>query len=261
MGLDASKRIWLVRFNGPSNKTAIFPTNEGKFSGPNITSGAKYRVSAMPNADTTVNNVQDHVPPAQVFSQGYSSPFGSFPLPVASKSQSLPRSAKKNFRKTIIVVSLLKRDVRNQPCSSKTGSLDYNVVSHIVVNLEQSMCNVGSVAQLVKQQLGIEMILLDSKCFKLYDNESTSGMDFWKSSRKILAASKQAYESLTGKSARDTPDALVDKTGEESRPIAKKPRLVHDADANYKLDKVVTGIKTLNDLFHCFPQCLECVVC
>ena len=72
---------------------------------------------------------------------------------------------------------------------------------------------------------------------------------------KFLAASKQAYESLTGKSAGDTPDALVGKTGEESRHIAKKPRLVHDADANYKLDKVVTGMKTLNDLFHCFPQC------
>ena len=110
-------------------------------------------VSVMLNADTTVNNVQDHVPPAQVFSQSYCSPFGSFPLPVASKSQSLPRSANKNFRKTIIVVSLLKRDVRNQPCSSKTGSLDYNVVSHIVVNLEQSMCNVGSVASALNNNL------------------------------------------------------------------------------------------------------------
>ena len=198
-GLDVCRTIWLVRFVG-ANKTAIFATKEGKFIGPNIITGAKYHVSSVRNTavyDSIQPSLASHdasyVTPSPIFSQGYTSPFGSSSIPAPSLAPvklNLPRSAKKNLRKTIIVVSLIRRDGRNQPCSSKTASLDYNVITHIVVNLDQSACSVGNVAHLVKQQLGVDVILLDSKCFRLYDNDSTSGIGFWKSTRKILAASK-----------------------------------------------------------------------
>ena len=39
----------------------------------------------------------------------------------------------------------------------------------------------------------MEVVLLDSKCYPLTENESTSSESFWKSSRKILAANKSLY--------------------------------------------------------------------
>ena len=50
----------------------------------------------------------------------------------------------------------------------------------------------------VKEQVGFEVVLLDSKCYPILSNEDTSIPDFWRSTRKIIAASQQAYEKLGG---------------------------------------------------------------
>ena len=46
--------------------------------------------------------------------------------------------------------------------------------------------------------MGFQAVLLDSKCFPLLSNESTSGVDFWKSTRKVLAALRDVYEKVSG---------------------------------------------------------------
>ena len=50
----------------------------------------------------------------------------------------------------------------------------------------------------IKEQVGFEVVLLDSKCYPILSNEDTSIPDFWRSTRKIIAASQQAYEKLGG---------------------------------------------------------------
>ena len=67
--------------------------------------------------------------------------------------------------------------------------------------MDKSNCTVTAAAELVKQQFGFDIVLLDSKLFLLRDNSRSSGTDFWKSTRKIIAASKDVYEeTVTGKS-------------------------------------------------------------
>lgn len=44
------------------------------------------------------------------------------------------------------------------------------------------------------------MILLNSKCFPVLDNEISRSSEFWKSTQKIMAASKSLYVKLKGSS-------------------------------------------------------------
>ena len=70
----------------------------------------------------------------------------------------------------------------------------------MVVTLEAGRCSPVNVAESVRQQVGFEVILLDSKCFPVLESETATGIDFWKSNRKILAASQSLYKRLTGSS-------------------------------------------------------------
>ena len=54
------------------------------------------------------------------------------------------------------------------------------------------LCWVGDVPQKVKEQVEFDF----SKCYLLLTDEDASSEDFWKSTRKIIAAPKQAYEKL-----------------------------------------------------------------
>ena len=40
-----------------------------------------------------------------------------------------------------------------------------------------------TISKLVEQQVGFEVMLLDSKCFPLLSNDSTCGPHFWKGTR------------------------------------------------------------------------------
>ena len=55
-------------------------------------------------------------------------------------------------------------------------------------------------AELVHQQVGFEVVVLDSKCFPIIECESTTSMEFWKSNRRVLVASKALYKKLGGSS-------------------------------------------------------------
>ena len=50
----------------------------------------------------------------------------------------------------------------------------------------------------MKTQVGFDVILLDSKLFPLTDNNSATGVDFWRSTRKVIAVSCASYEKLVG---------------------------------------------------------------
>ena len=62
-------------------------------------------------------------------------------------------------------------------------------------------CNIATAVELVKHQVGFDVVLLDCKLFPLIENEAMSCPDFWKSTRKIIAASRSMYEKLVGVSA------------------------------------------------------------
>ena len=64
------------------------------------------------------------------------------------------------------------------------------------------------------KQVGFAVILLDSKCYPLPSSPVTSGFDFWKGSRKILAASKSLYTQLSDDDITDTPQPKKHKQGE-----------------------------------------------
>ena len=73
--------------------------------------------------------------------------------------------------------------------------MEYTIVTQIYLCLTAEQCNVTSVCDLVAEQVGFPVI---RKCYPLSANAGTCGVDFWKTSRKILAASKSLYVQLSG---------------------------------------------------------------
>ena len=202
--MDPTQPLWLVRRNG---NIAVFPKGN-RFTGPLIAAGWAYEVkSRQQEAGSSSPGPSSHLPQAGVSMTPYPTPpppsvsaFGAYTGPTCSQpTMSVPIStsrSKKTWRKTIILVSLTKREgVR--ACKGKSR-VDHEVVTQVVVNLGPSACSVSSVTDLVRKQVDFNVILLDSNCYPLLGNESTSGEGFWKSTRKVLATSRELYRKLTG---------------------------------------------------------------
>ena len=85
----------------------------------------------------------------------------------------------------------------DKPSTSK--ALNYTTVTQTQVSVDNSCCSPTAIASLIASNVGFEVILLDSKCYPILHTETTTEFEFWKSTRKILAASKTSYEKLTGK--------------------------------------------------------------
>ena len=110
------------------------------------------------------------------------------------------------------------------------------------------------------------MILLDSKCYPLLDNAATSIISFWKSTRKILAASKSIFQKLSGgsldlKRANDEVDLTQAKEDEELLPPSKRARTDSGSktldEVFEKVDKIESKFTFISLLIKAF----ECVVC
>ena len=71
----------------------------------------------------------------------------------------------------------------------------------MVILLRHNQCNVLVATEKVTQQVGYQIILLDSKCLPVLTVEGKSGQDYWKSQRNSLVASWSVFERLTGKSS------------------------------------------------------------
>ena len=94
------------------------------------------------------------------------------------------------------IVSVKKR------LSKGHGKVEYDIVTQVTVLLDATMSTVRRVTELVGKQV-------DSKCYPLLENESTSGQAFWKSTRKVLAANHSRLTGLLWK-------ASIDLTAEDS---------------------------------------------
>jgi len=70
---------------------------------------------------------------------------------------------------------------------------------------------VREVTDLVSKQIGMDVILLDSKCYPLLENDSTSVESFW----RVPAANRAMYDKLTGQCT-SLQNASVDLTEEDS---------------------------------------------
>ena len=192
---------------------AIFPVDTGQFHTSQISAGMTYEVHGEP-VDRSHGNSSTPVQP--------STPFGSYTAPVFGTPHSSAAKApqqiyshrnrltKKSFRKAVSLVSLTGMDPM-KPSTSKSSRLEYSIITQVYLCLTADQCNVTSVSDVVAEQVGFPVVLLDSKCYPLSSNAGTCGVDFWKSTRKILAASKSLYVQLC-----DDVDAAP--------PETKKPR-------------------------------------
>ena len=123
------------------------------------------------------------------------------------------------------------------------------MVTQVFLCLQPDQCNVPSVADLVASQVGFPVVLLDSKCYPLSTNSGTSGVDFWKSTRRILAASKSLFEKLGGHGSD------VSNAESETQPSSsKKPRtdtLVKILDKVSVIERKVSIPNELNKAMQC----------
>ena len=149
-----------------------------------------------------------------------------------------------------------------KPSSSKTNGLSYTIVTQVIVSINSSECNVTSVSDMVKTQLGLEVILLDSKLYPSFDNEATSGVEFWKSTRKIIAASRSLYEKLGGV----MPGAELNQ-GEDNlvmtEPSSKKRKMepeVQLEDIYKKLDIIDAKLSFIDEIKKTFELPVSCKV-
>ena len=263
--MDPARPLWIVRKSG---NIVVWPRG-GLFSGPLVVVGAVYEVKGHGGVDTT------HPPAATESAAGPSSSFGAYAFPTYSSSSPLgpgaphlPAKKKKGFGKTVVVVSLRKKAGTTSKGDTK---LEYEIVTQITVLMDSSTCNVRRVTELVERQLDQGVILLDSKCYPILENESTSVEAFWKSSRKILAANREAYNKLTGQSTKNVGKASFDLTTQEdsdsssadSLPSSKRP-CYDPSSVNAKLEDIAQKVSSLQRLVTFMKnmhQSFLCIVC
>lgn len=237
----------------------LFPLESGKFKSNQVVIGSTYEVHGEPisgSPDATSSATPQRI----------STPYGVYTNPTfQSVTNPLPphppRSSKTcKIKKTIVMVTVSKKGKDRPKGNSK---LDYTAVTQVVVSLTAAQCNVPAVTELVTQQVGFNVQLLDSKCYPLLTNEGTSGPEFWKSTRKILGASKSLYEKISGLSADMNIEQAIDLT-DEPGPSQKRQRTeLETPDATgmqLVLDKLTMVERKLSFLDE-LSQGFQCVIC
>lgn len=232
---------------------AIFPGNSGRFNQAQIDAVYSYEVHGDQSSDAS-NMVM-----AAKDSTLVMAPFGSYSTPMicgkscikadmtkyspASCSSSSRVQKKAMVNKTFVLVTL-----SNDKASSKS-------------NLSYSP---SIIAKSVSESVGFDVILLDCKCYPLLDNASTSSIEFWKSTRKILAASKNVFQKLSGTTAANFKKKMMtacdDTSDEDIVRTAKRPRLdtSEKSDKSSKLELIIEARFSFIDSL---TKSFECVVC
>ena len=253
-----SSSIYLVN---EFDNVAVFPNEtSGRFNRSLIDMDAVYNVHG--DEISMHSSHSSHAQPAGAFG-AYAGPTAPALLRPSTASVSAHKRRKSAFNKTIALVCLSSPDP-NKPGTSRATHLDYKIVTQ-VVPIEAGFCSPSSVAERVHQQVGFEIVLLDSKCFPILENDTTASVDFWKCNRKVLAASKALYTKLTGSSANPRratselhSDEDVDKES-DSRPRSKRCCL-----SESKLDKILRGVDEImkrNNISSTLLSAFECVIC
>ncbi len=254
------------------HSVVLFPLEDGRFKLSQLVMGATYEVHGHP---TTVSGERGHptasldggTAGATATSSSPVVPFGTYTSPTFSlPPPHPPRPKRVTISKTIVLVSVQPKD-NHGPGSSKASKIDFQVVTNIVLTLQPPQCSLTTVGQLVAQQVGFDVILLDSKAYPLLPSDATSGVQFWKSSRRVLAASKALYEKCTGIDAN-----VMRACGEQAQPPAKKKKRVDQgvecelplqvvvdkiSAVEVKLGSIEEKLAFLVDLGHGFT----CVIC
>lgn len=206
-----------------------------------------------------------------------SPPFGAYAFPtyntynrpsLFSPAPHPPTKRKKGWSKTIIVVTLKKKS--GSGSSKGNAKLVYEIVTQVSVLLDTSTSTVRQVTKLVGKQVDQGVILLDSKCYPILENESTSGEAFWKSTRKVLAANHDLYYKLTGKLTSSVGKASIDLTGDDSAsdssssgPSGKCP-CYNTSSMEAKLEDISQGVSSIQRLVNFMTnmhQAFQCVIC
>ena len=141
------------------DNTAIFPNEaSGRFFCSAFTIGATYDV---------------HGGGGSGGSGGFSpEPFGSYTRYAAPNPPPLTICPKRRLiKKSLVLASLSQRE---QGISTR-NRIQYSVVTQITVTLDpsQGQCCVRGVCEKVKEQVGFEVILLDSKCYPVLTNDES----------------------------------------------------------------------------------------
>jgi len=167
----------------------IFPNREtGRFVATKLHANSSYEVCGDSQEDSSTQATTGS-------NQGPSAPYGSYTSYQFTQGQSSKRppppayssKGRKVTRKTIGLVTL----------KSTMEKLTSETVTEVIVCLaDNDQCSVPVVAQLVKEQVGYDIILLNNKLYPILDAPSTRGDFRRSSSRKILAASAKLYEKL-----------------------------------------------------------------
>ena len=187
---------------GECDNVALFANDtSGRFNRSLINPSAVYIVHGE---EVTGAGATHPTPSNAMSSHGGASSFGRYTGPTSQlppRPQLSLRRRPATFRKTIAVVSLSAPNPNKPSTSKMSAHLDYKIVTQVVITLEVGHCSPITAAELVKQQVGFEVVLLDSKCFPVLESDTTLGTDYWKSNCKVLAASKTLHSKFIGSSA------------------------------------------------------------
>ena len=256
------------------DQTVIFPSEgSGKFNPSAFVTGATYEVQGITHGST--HGTQGSANPSSMFSSQAASPYGTYQVPRCPQPSCnpmphppAPHARRRIIQKTVLLAKVAARDA-NKPSSSRASRLSHTIITSIVVKLDHGMgeCNVETVAEMVKAQVGFDVILLDCKLYPLIANDSTSGLDYWKSTRKVIATSRAVYEKLVGKSAVDEISTVDDEVA-IIEPPAKKARVASDdvettpiLDKLAEIEKGVSSVNHKLTFIDDFKKSFECIIC
>ena len=223
----------------------LFPLENGKFKSSHVFPSSTYEVHGNAAVSPELSSTSMSLP----VTSGINIPYGGYTSPTFQSNSTppphIPCTSKNSnkIQKTIVLVNVSKKGKGKEKLG--IGKVDYTAITQVVVSMMTAQCNVPTISKLVEQQVGFEVMLLLS-------NDSTCGPDFWKGTRKILAASKSVYQKLTGLS---TDLNAIDLTIEEAGPSEKKPRLESDDSMKIvlkKLTKVESQLGFLEQLAQAF---------
>lgn len=213
-----------------------------KFNPTAFITGATYEVQGSMEPQRSVSSN----PTLPMFSQA-TSPYGTYPTSRCQDSSPMPQPLPlmSDESLTILLGKRAQHDV-NKSSISCASRLTHTIITSVIVTLDHSMgeCNIAFVEEMVKHEVGFSIILLDSK---LIDSEATSWLEYWKSTRKIIAASWSIYERLVGKSPAEEISQLDEDVVVVDQP-AKRIKLTTDGDDSSILTKLEEIEKTVSEI-------------
>ena len=192
--------------------TAVFPKKmTGRFTASQIRPLNNYEVCG----EDKEAEVKAELP----VSAGPSS-FGGPSTSYSSGSAYVSASSGYSFTRPTLSLSLKKRNIIRKTISfirlekGRDKKVSISPITDIIIKLNgQDDCTVTCVAELVKDEVGFDVTLVNTKCNQIGDSDATRGLDFWKSSRKVLAVHSQMFDKAFGK--KKAYSAAIDLTQDE----------------------------------------------